>query len=147
MASPTASPPTKKSVIRRGAAIKLAAATSASPAANKPASRAATAKLRIGSTDHKAEAIPQRSRHPSNTASKVRAGLGLFRLVDSTKPAAHSPATDASAAMPRGTRTRSGKKRSVAAPRPASDHAAIRLAVSLESSWEQRSCRVRRCLL
>jgi len=61
-----------------------------------------------------------------------RGGFNLSERVDSTKPAAHNPAAETSAAIPRGSRTRSGKKSSTAASRPASHHLAIGAAVPFE---------------
>src|SRR5439155_9735197 len=104
-----------------------APAASASPAANSPASRAVTNKLRVGSADHKAEAAPQSRRDPSMVAT-ARMGVSLLRPADNTKPAAHNPAAETSAAMPRGSTTRSGKNTSAAMSRPVSDHAAARWA-------------------
>jgi len=124
-----------------------AAAKSASPAANRPVRRAATIKLRIGSTDHKADTAPQRIRHPSNTPATPRVGLSLFPLVDSTIPAAHSPAVETSAATPRGTNTRSGKNSNTAMSRLASKHAAIGWRVSREGGWISKSRRVSLCSL
>ena len=73
----------KRNVSRRGAATKPAAAASASPTANRPASRAATTKLRTGLTDHKAEAVPHSSRPPSSMAATRRdARSASFALAD-----------------------------------------------------------------
>ncbi len=95
--------------------------------------RTATTKLRTGSTDHKAEAVPHTRRHPSSIAATRKLRVSLIPLADRTKPAAHSPAAETSAAMPRGSTTRSGNKIRAAVSRPASHHAAMR--------WATRFCK------
>ena len=71
------------------------------------------------STDHSAEAVPQRRRQPSNTAAGVSIARARGTLVASTKPAPHSPAAETSTAIPRGKTTRSGKNNSTARSRAA----------------------------
>jgi len=94
-------------------------------------------RLRSQSTDQMAEAIPHRRRHPSSAPTVARAGRDFGPPVDNTKPAAHSPATEMSAATPLGTMTRSGKNGSAVASRPASHQAATRLAMRAEVSRDK----------
>jgi len=112
--------------------MQLTASASAMPAAKRPASRPAMTRLRSESPDHNAEAAPQKTRHPSSVAAGAKAGRGLGPLADSTKPVAHTPATEKTGTIPLGTTTRSGKNSTAAALRPASHQAAIRRAVRSE---------------
>src|SRR5207237_10794228 len=98
IAIPNAIPISNRNERRRGAATKPAPAASASPTANRPASLAATIRLRTGLTDHNAEAVPHSRRHPSSIVAMVSVEFRLLRPADSTKPAAHSPAAEMSAA-------------------------------------------------
>jgi hypothetical protein len=112
----------------------LAAAASASPVANRPASRIVTTRLRTGSIDHNAEAVPQTRRHPSRAAERTSAGRGLTPLVDSIKPVANRLAIETSGTIALGTRTRSGKNGTAVASRPAPHQDAIRRAERSEVS-------------
>ena len=97
-------------------------------------------RLRTGLTDHNAEAVPHSRRHPSSIVAMVRAEFRLLRPADSTKPAAHSPAAEMSAAAPRGSTTSSGKNSRAAVSRPASDHAAMRWAKRFRKNAKGCDC-------
>ncbi len=115
-----AKPASRNAISRRGAETKLEDAM-ATAATTRPATLAACGSACLGSCDHSADKRPQTVNIPKSAAGMPDASVKIGRrLCESINPPPITIATVASAAMPRGTTTSSGKNNRATRQRPAS---------------------------